>query len=503
MMKRRLFIRISMLALSQGIYGSCNQKKRSYNIRVFSDMEFGHLLKDGHSFQKGPQIQTNTLIVGGGISGMTAAYHIRDTDFILCELSDQLGGTSTAVKIEGSYFSQGAHYDLEYPDNYGNEGLELLKELKIIRFNEFRKLWEFIDRQFIINKNNETQCFEAGSYREDILPDNDIKNHFIQLVQKYKNEMIMPTRLIKSTYHGLNDISFSDFLKNELFTDPSFLKGIDYQMRDDYGGTSDQVSALAGIHYYQCRPYYIKPVEVFSPPQGNYYFIQKLIQGIPLERIRSGQLVYQIHKIKDGFNIKALDKRSRRVINYRARNIIYAGNKHTLKYTFPDDYSLFEKITYAPWVVMNIILKENFAGNKYWQNEIMSGHPSLIGFVDSGAQYTQSDRSRVLTVYFCLAPDQRNVLAELNENREIFCNQVIPILNQYFEMKIDSYIHEIFIRIFGHAMPKPVTGYLFQDQNESRSCENLVYAGVDNHRLPLFFEALDSGIQAGKLIANR
>jgi len=50
----------------------------------------------------------------------------------------------------------------------------------------------------------------------------------------------------------------------------------------------------------------------------------------------------------------------------------------------------------------------------------------------------------------------------------------------------------------GHAMPVPKKGYLFDDKNKYRSDKNLVYAGVDNSRLPLFFEALDAGIQAKK-----
>lgn len=49
-------------------------------------------------------------------------------------------------------------------------------------------------------------------------------------------------------------------------------------------------------------------------------------------------------------------------------------------------------------------------------------------------------------------------------------------------------------------MPIPKVNYLFDDQNRYRSEPGLVYAGVDNSRLPLLFEAMDSGIQAVKLL---
>jgi hypothetical protein len=124
----------------------------------------------------------------------------------------------------------------------------------------------------------------------------------------------------------------------------------------------------------------------------------------------------------------------------------------------------------------------------------------MIGFVDSGSQFTEPGTLRILTVYFCLDPANRIVLADIEKSKENFCAPVIGLISEYFGVKLEVLIEEIYIRIFGHAMPIPVPGFLFKDQNAARSFENFVYAGVDNHRLPLFFEALDSGIQAAKMI---
>ncbi len=463
-------------------------------------MEFGHLVFEGNSYDQGKETKLETLIVGGGIAGLSAACTLGNQDFILCELSDQLGGTSGAIEINGSYFAQGAHYDLAYPDNYGMEGLELLQKLNIIQYNVFSELWEFNDKLYLIDTESKSRCFERGNFREEVLPDGYVKQNFINLLEKFKGEMTMPSRMIKSQFHKYNYINFAEYLKKEINPDLHFLKAVDYQMRDDYGGTTEQVSALAGIHYYQCRPYYIKPVELFSPKQGNFYFVQKLTQNIAGEKIKTGQLVFHIKKILNGFHVKVLDKNHQKVLNYQVKNIIYAGNKHALKHTFSNDYHLFEPIKYAPWIVMNIVLKDQIPGNPFWQNEILSSHPSMIGFVDSATQYADSDAPRVLTAYFCLQPEFRNVLADLESNKQAFCNQTVNILSNYFGVKLENLIDAIYIRLLGHAMPIPTTGYLLNDQNDYRSFENLVYAGVDNHRLPLFFEALDSGIQAAKLI---
>jgi len=43
---------------------------------------------------------------------------------------------------------------------------------------------------------------------------------------------------------------------------------------------------------------------------------------------------------------------------------------------------------------------------------------------------------------------------------------------------------------------------LFADKNDNRLHSNMTFAGVDNARLPLLFEAMDSGIQAAKVLGE-
>lgn len=52
------------------------------------------------------------------------------------------------------------------------------------------------------------------------------------------------------------------------------------------------------------------------------------------------------------------------------------------------------------------------------------------------------------------------------------------------------------VNLLGHAMPVPKPGYLKQDWNIDRPLENFTYAGCDTGKLPLFFEAVTSGLEA-------
>ena len=57
--------------------------------------EICHQVRDGHAFPR-PQAGSrhDIVIVGGGISGLSAAYFLRNQDFLLLEKEDHWGGNA-------------------------------------------------------------------------------------------------------------------------------------------------------------------------------------------------------------------------------------------------------------------------------------------------------------------------------------------------------------------------------------------------------------------------
>jgi len=92
------------------------------------------------------------------------------------------------------------------------------------------------------------------------------------------------------------------------------------------------------------------------------------------------------------------------------------------------------------------------------------------------------------------------ILADIETHAESIVERTVTQINNYFNQDISPLIEKVFLKLMGHAMPIPKVNYLFNDQNRYRSEPGLVYAGVDNSRLPFLFEAMDSGIQAVKLL---
>ena len=496
-MKRREFVKSSALATLPLLLKGCNwiKPKAQYPVHIYSDAKTCHLVYENSKFTQVNINSIETLVVGGGIAGLAAASKLQGTDYLLCELSEKLGGTSSAYRSEGLLFSQGAHYDLSYPSNYGSEVLQFLEELSIIKYQSWNGRWSFTDDQYLIAHRRKNQCYDNGEFRKDVLAESPLKNDFLNLIRTYKNEMLLPTRFIPEKHRHLNEITFLDFLNTRLELTSEFIKGLDYHMKDDYGSDAATVSALAGIHYFACRPYYDEVVELFSPPEGNNYFIKKMSDKLNNDQVLTQHLVKKINETTDGFKVEIADIANQQVKVVNTKKIIYAGQKHALKYIYPPGYDLFTDNNIAPWMVVNVVIKNELEKIGYWQNEMLTDDTTFLGFVDSDTQHSGS-AYRVLTGYYCLPPSSREDLINVEENKATIAEMTADHMSDYFKEDIQSLIERVDIKVMGHAMPIPKPGYLFNDKNSLSQNPNIRYAGVDNGRLPLLFEALDSGLNS-------
>lgn len=502
-MDRRHFLKLSAIG---GIgltscWGIQNKNVvTNFPIYTKSNMTTGHKIMKAVTLTSTKTITTETLIIGGGISGLSAAKSLKGTDYILTEMDDDFGGTAGAKKIGENYFSQGAHYDLSYPSNYGKDVISLLETLNLIEFNKLNNQFSFKDKQHIISEQQQEICYTKQGFQEAPIKNGVNKEDFINLLQPYVGEMKLPTRLIDEKFRGLNNISFFEFIDKYLIHDPSLITGIDYQMIDDYGGDCSRVSALAGIHYYACRDYFgdNKP-ELFSPPEGNYYFINNLVKNLKGSELKTSTIAFHIERKEKLYHTKLYNTQNDTVETIVSKNILYAGQKNALKFIYPQYYPMFSSNNYSPWVAINFELNQTIPGQLKWQNDMLGVNKNLMGFVNAE---TQNNNSKVLTMYMCFNPNERKKMPKILANPKEIINEAVTFLNDYFSTDTQEFINAAHIKVMGHAMAIPEQGYLFNDRNFQTQKDNFYFAGVDNGRLPLMFEAMDSGIFAANLINN-
>ena len=500
-MDRRKFLKSTTAAISLPFWlqGCDFFVSNDFPIHVHSDYATGHLVMQSQSWEKRSGDKVETIIVGGGLAGLSSALRLKNQDFKLFELSSRFGGTSSATEHAGISFSQGAHYDMAYPDTYGKEVLSVLEQINAIQYQPWNKSWSFTDRQHIIPKTRRQQCFEKGKWRKEVIEEGVDKQAFFQLLSQYDGEMNLPIRLIADKFKYLNNQTFIDYLNENIVISPTTKRQIDYHLLDDWGGTSDMVSALAGIHYFMCRPYQRQSVDLFSPPEGNFYFARKMMDLLPKERLFENNLVSRIEKEREGFLVEVLDISNKQIVKSKCDQVIYAGQKQSLKHVFPEEAHLFDQ-SQAPWMVVNFICRKKEGEFGFWQNEFIGDNKSFMGFIDSSVQeQARLNGYRILTAYYCLKPADRDYLVTIPEHKEKIVAETLNYIEEMLGQKLS--VESCYMNVMGHAMAIPKKGFLFNNANDKNP--NLIYSGVDNGRLPLLFEAIDSGLEAADLALNQ
>src|SRR5580693_4188112 len=75
------------------------------------DNHICHQVRDGKIFSRPPVSEKHdAVIVGGGVSGLAAAYELRDLDFLLLEKEPHWGGNAYLMEYQGMAYATGSAF---------------------------------------------------------------------------------------------------------------------------------------------------------------------------------------------------------------------------------------------------------------------------------------------------------------------------------------------------------------------------------------------------------
>lgn len=494
----------------------CEKKGKAWLLKITgTNHVLGHKLwaKDFPKFTE--EIHTKYLVVGGGISGLSACRFFsqnNENNYLLLEMEDHLGGNSSNGQNKFSKFPLGAHY-LPLPNKENTEIIDFLKECNIYQGDDENS--EPILDEYQMTFRQQERLFFKNSWQNDIVPQKGISeetqkefDRFFKLMDDFRDKKGEDGKYFfaipiedSSEDPGLiqlEKILFKSFLGTEHFKSEELLWLLDYSCRDDYGLGIDYVSAWAGIHYFAGRKNnWSKKYkdQVFTWPEGNARLAKhfsKYTDGKSLTK----HLVFDVKLNEKSVEVLSFDNIQKKTKKIIAEKVLFATPQFVNERIF--NHKKAENFNYVPWLLTTITLKNEFGGDEElaWDN-VIYGSDGLGYIYDQHQNVDQIMGEKVITYYRSFSTDDckkaRRKLYSMKENE--LKSLVLDDLKKAHPL-IEDFIIEMQFHKIGHAMVTPVPNQIFGEKTQEAKLPidgKIFFAHTDLSGISIFEEAFYQG----------
>ncbi len=531
-MKRRTFLQFTAaLAGLSSTSGACKQRQPIRGQIIGASAEVGHLLRD-KSFGK-PEVieQRETVIVGGGVSGLSAAHFLVKegiTDFVVLDLEQKMGGNAANGQNELSAYPWGAHY-IPIPNNDLTDYLEFLKESGVITgvnaeglpiYNDYHLCFDPEDRLYI-----------NGSWQEGLVPNLGVPEaeqqqirDFLKQMDNYrwlkgsdgKDAFAIPVNASSKEpeFLLLDTITMKQWLTDNGFTSSYLHWYVNYCTRDDFGTTYGSVSAWAGIHYFASRKGRGENAEhqdVLTWPEGNGWLVQQLQKNLT-GKMKTGVVVVRVTAHPGEVLVDYLDIKSMQLRRIQARQCILAVPQFVASRLMGDKERIGkvqQQFHYMPWMVANLTvnrLDERSGAPGSWDNVLYDS--DSLGYVDATHQLIRQQLPKRNLTYYLPLTSLPPAAARKEAHQKTYEQWVRVVMDDLKKVhpNIEEATEELNVMIWGHAMVQPLPGVIHGGIREelSRSINNQIhFAHTDLSGISIFEEGFYQGLYAArKVIQN-
>lgn len=493
----------------------------------------GHRLRDGGFPEPGEVRKVGVAIVGGGISGLSAAWKLDKAglgDFLVLELEGEAGGNSRSGRSPLTAYPWGAHY-LPLPTREARAVRELLADLGILQGDPLAARPQYYERYLCATPQE--RVFRNGLWEEGLLPRHGLERGEREQQQRFQARIeelkqargrdgrrlfALPMELSSRdpAWLALDRISFRQWLLDEGFSAPSLHWLANYACRDDYGTGHDQTSAWAGLHYFACRNGEAANAAgdaVLTAPEGNAWLAKALAQRAG-ERVAAGAAVWRLEEGGQGVIIDCWLESKQQSLRIVAEQAIWAAPVFVLPRVWsamPGELRAAALAgDYAPWLVANLHLadfpEERRGAPPAWDNVLYDS--AGLGYVVATHQLIR--RHLAGTVFTCyralhdMTPAAGRQLL-LSAPREAWAAGILAELERVHP-NIRALATRLDVFRYGHAMRRPLPGSLWgggrQRLADFRS-RRLTLAHADLSGFSLFEEAQYRGVAAAERVLAR
>ena len=488
---------------------------------------FGHRLRDGLRVEVPSDAWTDVpvVIVGGGVAGLSAAWHLQRSgfnDFVLLELEKAPGGTARSGTNRSFSFPWGAHY-IPAPMKENTALISLLDEMGVIEGKD-RDGEPVVAEQFL-TRDPEERIFYKGRWYEGLYLHAGESADDQQQLEKFNAEMnrwvawrdakgrrafTLPVSACSDDAEvtALDRISMAEWMTQHGFSSPRLRWWVNYACRDDYGMMLEQTSSWAGIFYFCARV--LKPnVEsqsLITWPEGNGRLVNHLYDRVK-PHIQLDRAAFDLNPLSDRIEISTLDRDGRTPRGYRARHVIFAAPQFIARYLIrpyhdnpPPHIAEFQ---FGSWMVANLTLKDRPKHNTQrdfplaWDNVLYESES--LGYVVATHQEGIDRGPTVFTYYYplCDANARAGRTRLLQTDWRGWADVALTDLSRAHP-EIRNLVERLDVMRWGHAMIRPRTGFMWGParREAAKPYGSIHFAHSELSGVALFEEAFDHGLRA-------
>ncbi len=426
--------------------------------------------------------------MGAGLSGLTAAYHLKERQVLVLEANSVPGGVCRQGSFRGLAYPAGSAY-FYYPGDpawqawYRELGLPLADAL----VDEPVSALLYEGRWY-------PDCFSQSGFRKLPLPSH-AKDGVMKLIDRLAAweedwDLIGSDSLPNPE---LDAISLAHFLEREQGLPPQVTSIFAPYCRSCLGAGPEAVSALAGLFFLMAE--FSKESRIAAFPEGNARLAQALAQSLS-PPVCCGHTLVSLEPSLESVDLLVWDSLSERGYRIQAGVVILAQGKFSARHVLPSqagwDIDVFQRFRYSSYVVAALCgsISLESRGYENW----VAGDENFSDFILS-PRIPKAGEPRVMTV-FAPQPYAQNRAALLRTPPEEKAKAILIAVDRHFPGTARE-VEEIHLYRFGHAQIVPYPGFLSAlkgniDQRQGR----IILANSDLEGLPCIEAAIVQGQKA-------
>ncbi len=442
------------------------------------------------SYPEAVEATAEVLVVGGGICGLTAAYHLRDREVMVLESGDCPGGVCQPGSYQGVLYPAGSAYfsspwDSIWQAWYQELGLPLEEARLAAPFSALfhQGAWY-------------PDCFSASQMRSLPLSPAAIAGleHLAADLATWEETWdALGAEVLPQP--ELDRYSLTHYLEEVRGLSPEVTRLFTPYCRSCLGAGPDHVSAWAGIYFLMSE--FSRELKPLAFPEGNARLIRALCQALPRPP-RTRQTVVRLEPRPDRVQVIVWDDSHKRYYRLESGAVILAVGKFAARHLLPPDCGWdlhrFAAFRYSSYLVAALCGPISLQAPAY-ENWVV-GEEALSDFVMSPRE-APPGQPRVMLV-FAPQPYPQGRQPLLSARPEAKGREIFEATIRLFPA-LAGEVEEIRLYRFGHAQVVPYPGFLtFLKHDFPKAHGPIILAHSDLEGLPCIEAAMVQGQKAAR-----